>query len=986
MNVTQTTTRGRHLCVGCGICVLACPTRALTIHYTRFREHVPQVDMNRCHDCGTCVTYCPVADGTLRTEANAAWVAAEPLAFGLEGAACFVGHDRDQGARRESASGGVMTRLALGLLEDGEVDAVVHAERLSAAVGAPHYGACVSRTADDVRARRSSVYGPVSYADALGPFRHGSQRLAITGVPCVIRGLRRLFGEHAHFRRHAVTLLGLACSHNVNGQFTDFLAESLGCGGLRAFEARLRDKTGISDANHFNTCFMSGDRVLARQNRFTTLFTSLWRGHAFALEACHYCPDFWGRHADASVKDAWGRWAADPLGLSIVVARSAGLRSRLERDPGLALTALSEDACARSQEATARFKHLEVRDRLDRSPWCRDNRRSGAFANQVVGRVSRLVYRWAGFRVTRVVVMALLGRWPSGRRPLETDFVPLLRVALTSALPPAPTPLVVFGAGRMAEHVVAAIGERVGFLVDNDRAKHGGTWAGRPVRGPDTLASLPAGSVVLIASMYSGEIASQIAQAGLADRLHVIDGLPIHAAAVQRQARNVRRRERLARLGRRRPRCRTGRRSGKILVLGGYGYRNAGDEAQLSANLAELRRRWPGRLVEVLSPDPAYTHAEHAGCAVGEAPRLAFYDADSSSLYGLTGPMTKLRFLRRSAWLYFNAWLVRQGWPTMGLQARRAALLHELSTAELAFFSGGGYLTGSTLSRLWDGAFFMAFARVLGVPVVLSGQTIGVWDSPFSRWLARWGLRHAAVVGTRDHDRTLAALAEIGVRRERVWPGHDDALFCEVERDAGKLALVRQGLGLAEGERFVALNVHFWGLSNEADRTALLEKLGRAVEWIRTFTALRVCCVPMVPSDRTAMDRLTVERPDLALATLDYEYDFRVSRAVFAQAEVCVTMKHHPIVFALGEAVPVVSLARSDYYQHKNVGALRLFGLERFNVDLEEGAWFERFEVALAEALAQRAEIVAGTRRRLESLRWRRQRFWDRVEQECAGR
>lgn len=928
--------------------------------------------------------YCPVADDTLRGELRALTDVAHPLSFGLERAECFVGYDRDVAGRRESASGGVLTRLAAGLLDRGEVDAVVHARRVASPVGFPHYAACVSRSVDEVKARRSSIYGPVSYSGALGSFKRHPARLAITGVPCVLRGLRRLFDEHPHFHRSSVVLLGLACSHNVNGQFTDFLAESLGLGSQVAFEARLRDKCGIPSADHFNTCFTSGERVLVRQNRHASLFTSLWRGHAFALEACHYCPDFWARAADVTVKDAWGQWAADPLGLSIVAVRSPEIGGALRRDASLSLEPLSREDTAMSQEATSTYKLVQVRDRFEQSAWSTANRRSGFLANQAIARISRRMYRTFGFRLTRVAVLALLGRGPSGLRFLETELTPPLRAALSRVLPEGSSRVVLFGAGSMAEQVTAALGDRVASLVDNDPSKQGGTWANRAVGAPQDLVNLEPGTVVLLTSLYSVEMAQQIAQLGLDRRLRVIDVRPIYDAVSRRRARRTRVVARLnAMCGTVRARSLAAYR--KILVVGGYGYRNTGDEAQLNANLVELRHRFPTHLVKVLTPDPPYTHVEHHACAVGEAPRLAFYDAGSSPVYGLSTLAAKTRFLWRSAWIYVNAWLVRFGCPTVLLGARRSALLYELSTADLVYYSGGGYLTGSTLSRLWDGAFFMAFARVLKVPVVLSGQTIGLWNSRFSRRLASWALRHATVVGTRDESRTLAALAGIRVDPSRIVPGCDDALFCERERDVERMSAIRRQLQLGENDQYVALNVHYWGLGTASRRQWLLDRVARAVAWLQQETNLRVRLVPMFPTDREAMDDLAGQRPDLDLVTLDYNYDFRVARAVIAGSEVCVTMKHHPIVFALGEGVPAVSLALSEYYHHKNGGALGLFGLETLNVRLDDDDWLERFCTAFGDAWSRRAEIASAVSVRLAEFRRGREQFWRRVTAACHG-
>ena len=46
-------------------------------------------------------------------------------------------------------------------------------------------------------------------------------------------------------------------------------------------------------------------------------------------------------------------------------------------------------------------------------------------------------------------------------------------------------------------------------------------------------------------------------------------------------------------------------------------------------------------------------------------------------------------------------------------------------------------------------------------------------------------------------------------------------------------------------------------------------------------------------------------------------------------------MKHHPIIFAMGEDVPAISLNLFRYYEHKNIGALAQYGMDRFSVNLD---------------------------------------------------
>ncbi|MHC5033684.1 MAG: hypothetical protein ACYTFZ_01445 [Planctomycetota bacterium] len=87
-----------------------------------------------------------------------------------------------------------------------------------------------------------------------------------------------------------------------------------------------------------------------------------------------------------------------------------------------------------------------------------------------------------------------------------------------------------------------------------------------------------------------------------------------------------------------------------------------------------------------------------------------------------------------------------------------------------------------------------------------------------------------------------------------------------------------------------------------------------------------------------------------------YDYDYKTVRGIIGGAALCLTMKHHPIVFAVANGTPVVAVALDDYYYHKNSGALALCGLDAYALDRE--AFFgPRAEATITDALANTDQI-----------------------------
>lgn len=65
-----------------------------------------------------------------------------------------------------------------------------------------------------------------------------------------------------------------------------------------------------------------------------------------------------------------------------------------------------------------------------------------------------------------------------------------------------------------------------------------------------------------------------------------------------------------------------------ILILGGYGYGNTGDEAQLNETLNLMNNNFKDYNLIVLTPNPKYTKITH-NCNTDLAPREAFFDSNS---------------------------------------------------------------------------------------------------------------------------------------------------------------------------------------------------------------------------------------------------------------------------------------------------------------------------------------------------------------------
>lgn len=392
----------------------------------------------------------------------------------------------------------------------------------------------------------------------------------------------------------------------------------------------------------------------------------------------------------------------------------------------------------------------------------------------------------------------------------------------------------------------------------------------------------------------------------------------------------------------------------RVLIAGGYGYGNVGDEAQLGANLQHWERAAPGCRLTVLTPNRDYTYTLHDKVRVELAPRRSLFGRHGREYFGSEKTFKRMYFLVAALCL-FNACLMRVGFPVVGLTTAQARLLDELNDSDVLFLSGGGYLTGMTLTRLWDNMLLIRLAHALGVPVILSGQTIGVFKDSFSRRLARWGLKKAEMIYLRDPIDSAQDLAALGLSGDWIKSTFDDALFFQGASSEQVADLLLEA-GLDPKKPYIAVNVHYWGQSQENSRL-IMASMAKALDRIQSELEIQIVFIPMVLSDETAIKEVQalMITPGV-MPKHDYQPELNVG--LIQNATLCLTMKHHPIIFAMAAAVPTVSMTFDDYYHHKNFGAMSIFhqedyllkstlvGIEQHVYEITKRAFVNREEVS----------------------------------------
>lgn len=367
MNINDSTLIYDH-CVGCGICAASCPMKAIEMKFSDEFYFRPRIDYSSCTQCGICSKHCPNSiENMLNMNRK---VAEAPIFFGITGVKGYLAWSKAPGAAR-SASGGVTSEIIRSLFKNGMIDAVIHATMCQGYYNQAHFKATISYSYEEADSNRGSFYAPICFYDVLEELKkYNSFRVLVVGTPCVTRGIKKLLNDDKRYGIIICYTISLACSHNVNGMFSAYLADSLNIDRKQRWKINMRDKTNQINAMNYSISYLGGgndNSLLIRKNRFESQFTTIWRSYAFSLNVCNACSDFWGSDSDVSIKDAWYKWGKEKISKNIVVVR-APLFDEILRSSDIHMERVDDEVLKECQKDTIRYKQIAAKKRLKKKP------------------------------------------------------------------------------------------------------------------------------------------------------------------------------------------------------------------------------------------------------------------------------------------------------------------------------------------------------------------------------------------------------------------------------------------------------------------------------------------------------------------------------------------------------------------------------------------------------------------------------------------
>ena len=316
------------MCIGCGLCQSLVGEDVLRMEVVQNGDERPVVHgalTNEMVDAiedvcpGKRVEGLPLAEVNASTKHDLVWGPYQSM---------HLAHAADPEVRHIGATGGVLSALALYLVDSGEVDFILHAKpnETNPSFGERH----VSRTADDVMAGAGSRYGPTATLIDIRDHLDKGRLFAFIGTPCDISALRNLAKFDARVDELVKYCLTPVCGgympkvgmqrfydqEGLNAQdVTSVRYRGHGCPGLTRVETK------------------DGSAVERRYTDFWGTDETMW----VLPFRCKVCPDGIGESADIAASDTWPGGSPDPatededLGTNAIVVRTSRGQALVER-------------------------------------------------------------------------------------------------------------------------------------------------------------------------------------------------------------------------------------------------------------------------------------------------------------------------------------------------------------------------------------------------------------------------------------------------------------------------------------------------------------------------------------------------------------------------------------------------------------------------------------------------------------------------------
>jgi polysaccharide pyruvyl transferase WcaK-like protein len=388
----------------------------------------------------------------------------------------------------------------------------------------------------------------------------------------------------------------------------------------------------------------------------------------------------------------------------------------------------------------------------------------------------------------------------------------------------------------------------------------------------------------------------------------------------------------------------------RVVIIGGFGWEDIGDEAMPQAVIFNLRRLMGDLDIVMFSPNPEYTTEYHGERSIRDVNSFFFHEGwlverlKNTRLWFIAKVLKRLYPRKVSfsmRWLYFLLAAKCLYYKfSLPIDKHAKMVLQELAASKLLFNNGGGNINSLLSGELYKQTATILAASFLGLPVILSGQTIGPIHTKLHALVVKNALNRATIITLRDKDVSRNRLLEISVNRPSMRDTCDDAIGLPVIEQSKVKRLICENGGdkWLEKKTKITAVINMNGYLKAMGKKSLTE-FGNEIRLLTT-TADRLvkdanAKILFVPTDygKASDDRPLLNKirsgmkfQDQALV-INMAYDAVQYKSLIGVGDIAIGVRYHFAVFATSMGVPCIALANGVYQKTKLKGVMDLYNV-----------------------------------------------------------
>lgn len=311
------------LCIGCGMCISECPTKAISMDFNSSGFIEPKLT-GVCEGDSSCLNVCPfnimpiddlvnenkISDHFIDNFSNQNPMLGKVIST-------YAGHSNLN--RENASSGGIITWVLQTLIEKKIVDYII------AVSDNPNgdenlFGYVITNNIKEINNLAKTKYYPITMEKIIMQIESTNFTYAITAIPCFVKAIRLKQYYNNDLKNRIKFIVGIFCGGMKSSFFTEYLSDKINVKGSQIKNPKYRIKNTDSSASDYSFGFDSDDcnKTIRMKD-----VGDMWGTGLFKHNACDFCDDLTSELADISLGDAWiSPYLEDGRGANIIITRT----------------------------------------------------------------------------------------------------------------------------------------------------------------------------------------------------------------------------------------------------------------------------------------------------------------------------------------------------------------------------------------------------------------------------------------------------------------------------------------------------------------------------------------------------------------------------------------------------------------------------------------------------------------------------------------